>query len=184
MLAGRSQPGLGGHPRYLDIVGLNYYHANQWEHPDQRLRWEDIPRDERWLPLSELLGMVYRRYGRPLVLSETGHFGSGRARWIREVASDVARARVEGIPVEGVCIYPAIDRHDWDVPTHWHNSGIWDLRAEPDGTLTRVPCAEYVEELARVFRHAVPADAQSPTAFSSGDSASAGVGQQPATVCT
>ncbi|MEX0742356.1 MAG: hypothetical protein WD079_06120, partial [Phycisphaeraceae bacterium] len=39
MLAGRHEPQLGGHPRYLDIVGVNYYHANQWEHPDVRLRW-------------------------------------------------------------------------------------------------------------------------------------------------
>ena len=49
MLAGNTRPELGGHPRYLDVVGLNFYHANQWEYPDMRLRWEDEPRDPRWI---------------------------------------------------------------------------------------------------------------------------------------
>lgn len=30
MLAGRHHPEVGGHPRYLDIVGVNYYPHNQW----------------------------------------------------------------------------------------------------------------------------------------------------------
>jgi hypothetical protein len=76
MLAGGLDPALGGHPRYLDIIGVNFYHANQWEHPDQRLRWEDIPRDRRWIPLRYLLAEVYDRYDRPLFISETSHFGA------------------------------------------------------------------------------------------------------------
>jgi hypothetical protein len=51
-LAGRSRPELGGHPRYLDVIGVNYYHNNQWEFPVTRehmvhLRWDDEPRDPR-----------------------------------------------------------------------------------------------------------------------------------------
>jgi beta-glucosidase/6-phospho-beta-glucosidase/beta-galactosidase len=38
MLAGWMSPQLGGQPRYLDIIGVNYYHANQWEHEGERLR--------------------------------------------------------------------------------------------------------------------------------------------------
>src|ERR671915_200256 len=45
MLAGVTAPELGGHPRYLDVMGVNFYHSNQWEYPNVRLRWEDTPRD-------------------------------------------------------------------------------------------------------------------------------------------
>jgi hypothetical protein len=149
MIAGRRCPELGGHPRYLDIVGANFYHANQFEYPDQRLRWEDEPRDPRWLPLRRLLATLHARYGRALLIGETSHFGSGRGRWIREVADEGRAARAEGVPVEGVCVYPIIDRPDWDDPGHWHHSGLWDLRRREDDRLERVACLEYVEELRR-----------------------------------
>jgi beta-glucosidase/6-phospho-beta-glucosidase/beta-galactosidase len=151
MLAGGLEPSLGGHPRYLDIIGVNFYHANQWEYPDQRLRWEDTPRDRRWVPLRHLLSEVYDRYGRPMFLSETSHFGAGRGRWIREVADEVRHARDMDVPVEGICIYPIIDRPDWDDPDHWHNSGLWDLRTGPADRLERVLCEEYAEELRRAM---------------------------------
>lgn len=158
MLSGGLHPELGGHPRYLDIIGLNYYHANQWEYPDQRLRWEDDPRDERWVPLHRLLQEVFHRYERPLVISETGHFGAGRARWLREVAGEVQVARQLGVPVEGLCIYPIIDRPDWDNPEHWHNSGLWDVRQGDGERLERVVCEDYLAELERV-RAALAGDA-------------------------
>jgi beta-glucosidase/6-phospho-beta-glucosidase/beta-galactosidase len=147
MLTGAMEPQLGGHPRYLDIVGINYYHANQWEHPDQRLRWEDTPRDPRWLPFSQLLAEVYYRYWRPVVVSETSHFGAGRGRWISEVAEEVAKAREAGVVVEGLCVYPIIDRPDWEDPDHWHQSGLWELKRDATGKLQRVLCREYAEDL-------------------------------------
>ncbi|HET7599567.1 MAG TPA: hypothetical protein VFK09_04710 [Gemmatimonadales bacterium] len=152
MLAGRSHPELGGRPAYLDIIGLNYYHANQWEYPDRRLRWEDDPRDQRWAPLSALLAAVARRYGRPMILSETSHFGSGRARWIREIAAEARRALDAGTPLEGVCIYPVLDRPDWDDPYHWHHSGLWDVRRESGGRLERLLNPEYAGALADARR--------------------------------
>ncbi len=147
MLAGGLDPALGGHPRYLDIIGVNFYHANQWEYPDQRLRWEDTPRDRRWVPLRYLLSEVYDRYDRPMILSETSHFGTGRGRWIREVADEVQHARAMGVPMEGICIYPIIDRPDWDDQDHWHHSGLWDLRRDAANRLQRVLCQEYAGEL-------------------------------------
>jgi beta-glucosidase/6-phospho-beta-glucosidase/beta-galactosidase len=147
MLAGRLHPELGGRPELLDIVGVNFYHANQWEYPDQRLRWEDTPRDPRWVPLHRLLQEVHERYARPMIISETSHFGEGRARWLREVTAETAMARTLGVPLEGLCVYPIIDRPDWDDPARWHNSGVWDLCRSADGRLERVPCEEYVEEL-------------------------------------
>ncbi len=152
MIAGRMDPALGGHPKYLDIVGVNYYHSNQWETPDIRLRWEDEPRDERWLPFHRLLDEVHQRYGRQVFIAETSHFGTGRGKWIEEIAQEVYIARLQGVPVEGVCLYPIIDRPDWDNPTHWHNSGLWDLRETAGGRLERVVCDEYVDALRRSQR--------------------------------
>ncbi|HWN18638.1 MAG TPA: hypothetical protein VNO19_06955 [Gemmatimonadales bacterium] len=156
MLAGGLDPALGGHPRYLDIIGVNFYHANEWEYPDQRLRWEDTPRDRRWVPLRYLLSEVYDRYDRPMILSETSHFGSGRGRWIREVADEVQHARAMGVPMEGICIYPIIDRPDWDDQGHWHNSGLWDLRLDATNQLERVLCEEYAGELRMAMTQGPP----------------------------
>ena len=151
MLAGRRNPELGGSERILDIVGVNFYHANQWEHPGDdesaRLRWEDTPRDKRWMPLHRLLAEVHQRYRRPLLLSETSHFGVGRAAWIREIAHEVRAAWDIGVPLGGICLYPIIDRHDWDDLNHWHNSGLWDLVPDDYGNLVRVLDAPYAAAL-------------------------------------
>jgi hypothetical protein len=161
MLAGICHPELGGHPRYLDIIGVNFYHANQWEDPPEtRLRWEDHPRDERWMPLHRLLKEVHERYRRPVFMAETSHFGVGRAPWLREIASEIVEARRSGVPLEGICLYPILDRPDWENLDHWHNSGLWDLRRAEDGTLERVLVAEYAAELrgarALLARHGCP----------------------------
>lgn len=147
MLCGRTHPELGGKMKYLDIIGVNYYHSNQWEHPDVRLRWEDPVRDERWLPLHLMFGEVYNRYHRPIFMAETSHFGIGRARWLREVAVEMYLALERGIPMDGICIYPILDRHDWENPNHWHNSGLWDLPPDGEGNLVRVLNQEYAAAL-------------------------------------
>jgi beta-glucosidase/6-phospho-beta-glucosidase/beta-galactosidase len=149
MLAGRRHADLGGHPRYLDIIGVNYYHANQWEHPDIRLRWEETPRDERWMPFHQLLVEIYERYRRPLFIAETSHFGAGRATWLAEIVAEVCLARAAGVPLEGICLYPILDRPDWDDLDHWHHSGLWDLVADTQGRLRRVLNEEYAAELRR-----------------------------------
>ncbi len=133
----------------LDVVGINFYHANEWEHPDIRMRWEDDPRDDRWVPFHKLLAEAARRYGRPLLVAETSHFGVGRAPWLREIAAEVRAALDGGVPVEAVCLYPILDRPDWEDPGHWHNSGLWDLVSEPDGRLKRVLNEPYAEEFRR-----------------------------------
>jgi hypothetical protein len=144
MLCGRQCPELGGSMDLIDVVGVNYYHSNQFETPDVRLRWEDEPRDERFVPLHKLLDEVAQRYGRPLLIAETSHFGEGRGKWIREIAEEVYIARMQGVPLEGVCLYPIIDRPDWEDVNHWHNSGLWDLRPDAHGRLQRVVCEPYL----------------------------------------
>jgi hypothetical protein len=154
-LAGRARPELGGHPRYLDIMGINYYHNNQWEYPVTRehmvhLPWNDEPRDPRWVPFHQLLAAAYSRYHRPIFVAETSHFGAGRARWITEIAGEVALARAMAVPVAGICLYPILDRPDWSNADHWHNSGLWDLHPDVHGRLERV----LVEDYATAFQQA------------------------------
>ena len=150
MLCGRICPELGGSPDFLDILGFNYYYDNQWiVGTNEFLGWADEPKDARWLPLDAQLTQAYERYHRPLVLTETSHPGIDRPHWIRAVAAECAAALAVGVPLWGICLYPIIDRPDWDDPDHWHNSGLWDLRRRDDDRLERVACVEYVEELRR-----------------------------------
>ncbi len=129
MLTGRREPSLGGSARCVDLIGVNYYHANQWDHgSDQTLPWHDA--HPRRVPLTRLLKEIHRRYDLPLTISETSHFGEGRARWLREIARHARHARLEGVDIEGICLYPVVDRPDWEDRAHWHRCGLWD--ADPD----------------------------------------------------
>ncbi len=151
MLRGSLEPGLGGAPKYLDIIGINYYHSNQWEHlTDERLHWHK--RDPRRVPFSQLLAQASERYQRPMFIAETSHVGNGRSIWIRELAEEVMRADQRGIKLEGICLYPIIDRPDWEDPRRWHNSGLWDLRVQADGTMRRVLHEPYARALKRAQR--------------------------------
>jgi UDP-galactopyranose mutase len=132
MLCGRTEPALGGAPRYLDVLGLNYYHSNQWEHPgDARLYWH--LGEPRRRDAADIFTEVYRRYERPLFVAETGHVGDGRSPWFDDVAAAALRCRDAGVPVQGVCVYPLVERPDWDEPTAWQQSGLWDVDRR-DGT--------------------------------------------------
>lgn len=127
MLAGILEPELGGHPRYLDLIGANYYHDNQWESgTNARLYWH--LGDPRRRPLHQMLATLHARYQRPILLAETSHVGSGRGAWIHHIAAEIAQAQLAGVGMIGVCLYPIIDRPDWEVLHHWHRSGLW----EPD----------------------------------------------------
>lgn len=153
MLTGRREPSLGGDSSLIDVIGVNFYHDNQWEIPSGRkLGWHLVPRDRRWMPLHELLAEVFERYGLPLCITETSHVGVGRAAWLREVNEEVHQAIDRGVPIIGVCLYPVIDRCDWDDASHWHNSGLWDLLIEPGAKLTRVLNRDYAEELGSAQR--------------------------------
>ncbi len=148
MIAGRAASVLGGSERCLDIVGINFYAANQWEVPGGRkLHWDAGSDDPRWVPLHELLARVHQRYRRPLFIAETSHYGIGRAPWLREVARECRLALDRGVPLEGVCLYPILDRFDWDDRTHWHNSGLFDMHPNGSGHYRRDLNPEYARAL-------------------------------------
>jgi len=131
ILCGRICPELGGKPEYLDLLGFNYYYNNQWVlTPHEILGWNDPVPNARLRPLSSLLIEAHHRYNRPIVLSETSHPGEDRPLWIQHITSEAIKVLRQNIPLWGICIYPIIDRPNWDNLDDWHNSGVWDMVPE------------------------------------------------------
>jgi beta-glucosidase/6-phospho-beta-glucosidase/beta-galactosidase len=121
MVTGRMCPELGGKPEYMDLAGFNYYYNNQWEHCGPTLGWCTV---KRRTCFSELLYDAYLRYKKPVMLSETGHFGEDRAKWMEQITEDCIKAMERGVDLKGICIYPVLDRPDWD-EGNYIPCGIW-----------------------------------------------------------
>jgi beta-glucosidase/6-phospho-beta-glucosidase/beta-galactosidase len=122
MLAGFEFPELGGKPEYLDIIGVNYYSDNQWMIGGQSVDL-DVPvaRPFRTIelghplyrPFRDLLVDIYGRYGRPILISETGAESLAQAVWLRYIADEVRSAIACGVPLQGICLYPIIHYPGW-----------------------------------------------------------------------
>jgi hypothetical protein len=140
-MAGRLRPQLGGDESALDVIGVNIYETNQWVDLAEHLP----PGHAQHRPVRELLAAVHRRYGRPLFISETGAEGDARASWLRYICDEVAAARAEGIPVEGICLYPVLDHPGWDDDRHVP-VGLWGY---PDSAGRRPMYEPLAEEVRR-----------------------------------
>lgn len=141
MIVGRLWPQLGGDERYLDVLGVNYYPNNQWVLDGPGLQRDD----PRYRPFRDLLRETWERYGRPLVVAETGAQDCARAEWLRYIAGEVRAARREGVPVGGICLYPVLNYPGWDDDRHCQ-SGLWGYPGPGGHREIHVPL---VEELAR-----------------------------------
>ncbi|MGC1302010.1 MAG: hypothetical protein WA840_06520 [Caulobacteraceae bacterium] len=114
MIAGRRDEDLGGRPELLDIVGLNYYPHNQWY-----FRGPTIPMGHHeYTDMHELLAAVHARYGRPMIISETGAERNARAPWFHYVCEEVRTAIEAGAPIQGICLYPILAYPGWDNDRH------------------------------------------------------------------
>lgn len=126
LLSGAREPELGGHPELLDVLGVNYYPYNQWlHHPEVEGRITLNAAHPTYQPLHELLAQVHARYGRPVLIAETGTEGDERAPWLDMVLRQSALARRAGVTLLGVCLYPVVNHPGWDDDRHCHN-GLWD----------------------------------------------------------
>ena len=141
MLSGRTSPELGGSAEWLGAVGLNFYSDNQWY-----LDGSTVPLGHRdYRPLSDMLVEVYQRYGRPILITETGAEGSARPAWLHYICDEVREAMRVGVPVEGVCIYPIASFTNWD-DEHHRQFGLFSA---PDADGKRKAYEPFVTELRR-----------------------------------
>ncbi|MBG9377209.1 amine oxidase [Panacibacter sp. DH6] len=155
MLSGQMCPELRGKPEYLDIIGLNYYFNNQWVHgTNEMLSWTAASTDPRWASLSSLFTQVHARYNRPMLLSETSHPEENRPLWIRNITNECALALQNDIPLWGICLYPVIDRPDWDHTHVWHRSGLWDnpWQGQKHSRILNQPYAEALQKSQEYIR--------------------------------
>lgn len=161
MLAGRLWPQLGGDPKYLDVLGVNFYYNNQRVQGGGLL---SDRRDARYRPFRAMLEEVHARYDRPVFVAETGIEGQAhvsgipryempvppaedaRPEWLRYVCAEVRAAQAAGVPVEGICLYPVLNHLGWDDDRHCQN-GLLDFPRCDAGR--RGVVASFAEELAR-----------------------------------
>ncbi len=116
LISGRKEPELGGRPELLDIVGVNYYANNQWVRGEPPT---PMGRDHaHHRALHDLLLEVSTRYGRPMIVSETGAEGAEGADWMRYVAGEVEIAIAGGADIQGLCLYPVMDYPGWTDGRH------------------------------------------------------------------
>ena len=105
---------LAADPSAIDVIGWNFYPHNQWREDDTR-----VPRgDPHYRPLRNLLHDVAERFGRPLVLSETGAEEPDGVGWLSYVAAEAEAALQMGVPLRAICIYPVTDYAGWDNARH------------------------------------------------------------------
>lgn len=113
-IMGLAEPELGGDPSLVDVVGWNFYPHNQWYY-----KGPTIPMGHHeYRPLADMLVEVAARYGKPLLIAETGAEGSGRPAWLHYVCDEVRDAQSRGAGVEGLCLYPVTAYPGWDNGRH------------------------------------------------------------------
>ena len=79
------------------------------------------------------------------------------------MAAKCALALRAGLPLLGVCLYPIIDRPDWDFLDSWHRSGLWDAELRPAGPPRRIlhePSAQALREAQYMVQQALEQQAQ------------------------
>jgi len=147
MLTGTKEPELGGDPKYLDLVGLNYYFHNQWRHPSRR----KIPLGHQaYRPFHAILREFAVRYGRPIVIAETGIEDDKRPEWLRYVCEQTQNTITEGTQIEGMCLDPIVNHPGWADNRHCHN-GLWDYPNDTGEREIYQPLADELLLLKKLF---------------------------------
>ncbi len=140
---------LHGRPQAIDIAGINFYPAfNAWRlvgTPDRPRRRNRRGTGE---DLEAVLAWHHRRTGVPVMVTETSHVASAaaRGRWMDESVAAVSRARAGGVPVVGYTWFPVFSLVVWayrrggkPVAEYLGHMGLWDLRDDGTGKLSREP---------------------------------------------
>ncbi|MBB6671856.1 family 1 glycosylhydrolase [Cohnella nanjingensis] len=139
----------------LDIVGINYYpqfSVNEItrETLDQELVPSVIPgTGEHLVQIAE---DIYRRYKKPVFITETSYKGTVEQRidWMEELFVSCRKIVDGGVDLIGVTWFPFLDMVDWPYRNNDRTLvenivtfGLVTLEQQADGTLKRVKNAAY-----------------------------------------
>ncbi len=140
------------HPVKPHIIGYNTYPMFSEKHVQRdalgRMQVRSKFCDAE--TFAELTRMYARRYGLPVMCTETASTGPPwkRARWIADSVQRVYDLRAEGVPVVGYTYWPLFSLVSWayqrgELPKDRYliHMGLWDLRPDPEhpGALLRKP---------------------------------------------
>jgi hypothetical protein len=141
MIVGRAKPHLGGHPDLLGTIGVNIYPTGQWYNGSNT-----IPLGHHeYRPIGDMLIDLWKRYERPIMISETGSEGRARGAWLHYVCDEVRVAMAAGVPIRGICLYPVTAYPGWDNDRHC-DAGLFSF---PDDSGRREVHAPLLEEIRR-----------------------------------
>lgn len=144
-------------PQQPDVFGLDYYPHSDWQldhGPTGAVRQR---RADNPTGLYNVANAYWKRYGIPLMLTETSIEGQpiNREIWLETNIDHIKRLREEGVPMLGIVWWPMIDQVDWDgALTHRvgkiHEVGLFNIKKTPDGTMNRVasPLVTIFKEMA------------------------------------
>lgn len=147
LLTGRLWPGLGGHEKYLDVIGVNYYPHNQWIYNGPHLSRAD----ERYRPFHEILQEVADRYQRPIFIAETGAEGDERQPWFEYICDEARTALQAGVDLQGICLYPILDHPGWEDERHCQ-CGLWGYANEQGERMIYQPLADAIQRQQQAFQ--------------------------------
>ena len=146
MLAGTTRPELGGRRDYIDIIGVNYYSANQRYFGGAFVE----PTHPMYRPFSDMLAEAYHRYERPIFIAETGIEFEERPDWLRLIGHHAREAIRQGVPVEGLCWYPILNHPGWDDDRHTEG-GLLDYVEGSGSRIVYEPLAAELKRQQRLF---------------------------------
>ncbi|HET6798636.1 MAG TPA: hypothetical protein VFH40_15890 [Gemmatimonadales bacterium] len=108
---------IASRPVPFSLMGLNFY--PQWStmqlYIDRKGRLAYQPVEQDGAGFSTLIEEYYRRYGLPIMVTETSAKGdeSIRARWLEASVAAIRVLRSRGIPVLGYTWFPLFTMIDW-----------------------------------------------------------------------
>lgn len=146
MLAGRLEPELGGHPRYVDAIDVHWHRTNQWRAGSADGTARTISR-ATFASLARLLADLHARYRCPMLVSETNRTAAGRAEWLHAFGEAIGEALEHGVPVSGACLCRIVERPAWEDPRYWRGRRLWDALLDAGDTLSLTANSAYDQAL-------------------------------------
>lgn len=131
-----------------DVMGVNYYPHQSTEAFEQGVTHagtlaDPRPRLNGWTDgLSELLRAFWKRYDRPVMLTETNVHSddAAKAAWFDASLAAIDALRADGVPVVGHTWWPLFDSVAWryrhetkPLESYFGDDGAGLWRIEPDG---------------------------------------------------